>query len=148
MTSTNLKWKTCIFSPSVGVTAIRNLKVVTSIYKFMYLYVCYSFLLISNKFCDLSLLHWALEANYDTALYNPLKSPMEAHVHKTTSYWYSPEHNAFDAGNSFPGLVFFGPKCHSHDGSMPFYRAQQPLSCPHNGFTCINVTGRINHIWL
>ena len=25
-----------------------------------FLYVCYSFLLISNKFCDLSLLHWPL----------------------------------------------------------------------------------------
>jgi hypothetical protein len=32
---------------------------------------------------NLILLHWALEARYDTA-YDPLKSPVEAHVHKTT----------------------------------------------------------------
>jgi hypothetical protein len=39
-----------------------------------FLYVRYSFLLISNKFCDLSLPHCA-----------PSLSPsLEAHVHKTT----------------------------------------------------------------
>ncbi len=69
------------------------------------LYIRYSFLLISDKFCDLSLLHWPLfravkrcgrgavlsekfhctgplEAHSHTT-YNPLKSPMGAYVHKT-----------------------------------------------------------------
>ncbi len=32
-----------------------------------FIYVCCRFLLISNKFCDLSLLHWTLEARYDIA---------------------------------------------------------------------------------
>jgi hypothetical protein len=66
--------------------------------------VLYSFLMISSEFCDLSLLHWplfravemwggqcgkknllywALEACYNTVL-DSLKSPVGAHVHKTT----------------------------------------------------------------
>jgi hypothetical protein len=32
---------------------------------------------------NLILLHWALEARYDTA-YDPLKSPVEAQAHETT----------------------------------------------------------------
>jgi hypothetical protein len=39
------------------------------------LYVLYSFLSISNKFCDLSLLHWVPK---------PEQWVLEAHVHKTT----------------------------------------------------------------
>jgi hypothetical protein len=65
----------------------------------------YSFLLISNKFCDLSLLHWLLfrgviemwgcsvvRKMYCTGpsklatipLYNPIKSHVGVHVHKIT----------------------------------------------------------------
>jgi hypothetical protein len=82
----------------------------------------YSFLLISNKFCDLSLLHWLLfrdvtemwgcsvvRKTYCTGpsklatipLYNPLKSHVGVHVHKiTASDCYNPVCNAFDAGKS------------------------------------------------
>ncbi len=44
------------------------------------------------------------------SLYNPLKSPMGAHVYKTT---YGP----------LIDTAFLGPKWHSPDGSMPFHRA-------------------------
>jgi hypothetical protein len=76
-----------------------------------------NFLLISNKFCDLSLLHWPLHAAWVLAtipLYNPLKSPVGAHVNKTT---YNP----------LETWTFLGPKWHSHDGSMQFHRAQKSL---------------------
>jgi hypothetical protein len=71
-----------------------------------------------------NLLHWALEARYDTAFYNPLKSPVGAHVHKTAygpliDTVLGPVHNAFDAAKSItcasgrglgPGnRDFFGP---------------------------------------
>jgi hypothetical protein len=46
--------------------------------------------------------------------YNPLKSPVGAHVNKTT-------YNPLETWN------FLGPKWHSHDGSMPFHRAQKSL---------------------
>ncbi len=71
-----------------------------------FLYIRLSFLLINNMFCGLSLLHWSLFRVVKRCggggsvvrkiycigpwklapivLYNPLKSPMGAHVHKTT----------------------------------------------------------------
>jgi hypothetical protein len=59
-----------------------------------FLYACYSFLLISNKFCDLSLLHWPLFRAVQRCggggggsairkIYCTGRVP-RAHVHKTT----------------------------------------------------------------
>jgi hypothetical protein len=62
--------------------------------KIFYVAECYIFLLISNKFCDLSLLHWAGgggQCGKKNLLHcAPSLSPkaelwsLEAHVHKTT----------------------------------------------------------------
>ncbi len=69
---------------------------------------------------------WKLAA---ALLYNPLKSPVGAHVHKTT---YRPlvdtafMYNAFDVGKSITRaraleiLTFLSPKWHLPDGSMTF----------------------------
>jgi hypothetical protein len=82
-------------------------------------------------------------------LYNLLKSPVGAHVHKTTSDLYSPECNAFYAGKSITwaserglgsrNLDFFGPQmalpCQLDAMSQgpKNYRAQPPPNCPRNG---------------
>ncbi len=67
-----------------------------------FLYLCYSFLLIWGGSAVRNLLHWALEACYDTALW-PIKV---THVSSCTSNYlwtsdlYCPVCNAFDAGKS------------------------------------------------
>jgi hypothetical protein len=51
----------------------------------VFLYVCYSFLLISNRFCDISLLLWphCTGRNRDVGG-DGQHWALEAHVHKTT----------------------------------------------------------------
>ncbi len=117
----------------------------------------YSLLLISNKFCDLSLLHWqcgkknwlhwALKARYDTAL-QPVKVTRGSSCtlnHLWTSDRYDPVRNAFDAGKSITwasgrGL---GPKWHPPGGWMLLHRPKKvhpPPACPRFGFVCIKCT--------
>jgi hypothetical protein len=125
-----------------------------------FLNVHYRFLLISNKFCDLSLLHWVPSLSPKAELW-----ALEDHVHKTTygplmdnalyvmlSMRANPLLGHVGGGWALEISTFLGPKWHSPDGSMPFHRAQKSLNfqgqtsstCPRNVSARI-VRDRVNH---
>ncbi len=74
-------------------------------------YVCYSFLLISNKLCDLSLLHWLIE----TALYVKLLMWANPLLRQVGCVW------------ALEISTFLGPKGNSPNGSMVIHKAPKSL---------------------
>ncbi len=100
--------------------------------------VRYSFLLVSNMFCDLSLLLWPLfrAVRYrgvweggECGKKNLLRWALEAHVHKTICgpLIYTAPGQVQEGVGPWTSRHFLGPKFHSHNGSMPFHRAQKSL---------------------
>jgi hypothetical protein len=93
----------------------------------------YRFLLISNKFCDLSF----------SALATALQCDKENLLHCS-------------AVRKIYCTDFFGPQMHSPDGLMPFHRVQKsldfqgpaPPTCPRNGYPVIpNLPKFLNFIY-
>jgi hypothetical protein len=116
-----------------------------------YLILCYSFLLISNKFCDFSLMRWVGGGGEQCGKKNllhcaPLLSPkaelwaLESHVLKTTyvplidTALYvmllmraNPLHGQVGGGWATGISTFLGPKWHMPNGSLPFHKAKTSL---------------------
>ncbi len=113
-------------------------------------YVHCSFLLISNKFCDLSLPRWVgrhcgkknllvLPHSPQKPSYRPCKLMYNVHTENYlwTSDWHGPHVLLLMRANPLLGQVeggealkistFLGPKRHSPNGSLPFHRAQKSL---------------------
>ncbi len=83
-------------------------------------------------------------------LYNPLKSPVGAHVHKTTHELLmdtvlcvmllmraNPRLGQMGGGWALEISTFLGPKWHLPEGLMPFQKALPTHTCPRIGFACI-----------